>query len=61
VIPIPAASTFAMRTAQKPTVTEMRAPYTTRLQMSRPRLSLPIQNWALGGFMRAPRMVSSYV
>src|SRR5262245_8344843 len=28
--------------------------------MSRPRLSVPIQNWAPGGFMRAPRMVSSY-
>src|SRR5262245_41270778 len=44
-----------------PTVTEIRAPYTTRLQMSRPRLSVPIQNCALGGFMRAPRIVSSYV
>src|SRR5712691_7530138 len=30
-----------------------------RLQMSRPRLSVPSQYAALGGLMRAPRMVSS--
>ena len=48
------ATSVARATVANPTVTEMRAPYTTRLQTSRARLSVPIQNWALGGFIRAP-------
>ncbi len=59
-MPMTVASTLASRTAPKPTVTDTAAPYTTRLYTSRPRLSVPIQNWAPGAFMRAPRMVSSY-
>ena len=31
-----------------PTSSEIRAPYTTRMKMSRPRLSVPNQNWRLG-------------
>ena len=48
------ATSVASATVANPTVMEIRAPYTTRLQMSRERLSVPIQNCALGGFMRAP-------
>src|SRR5262245_8629008 len=58
--PIRVARTVASATVVKATVTEIRAPYTIRLQMSRPRLSVPIQNAAPGGFMRAPRIDSSY-
>ena len=47
------ASRVNRRTVENPTVTEIRAPKTTRLQMSRPRLSVPIQYLTLGGFMRA--------
>src|SRR5262245_47722734 len=54
------AITVARATVAKPTVTEMRAPYTTRLQTSRDRLSVPIQNWALGGLVRAAGIDWSY-
>ena len=53
------AKTVVSATVANPTVTEIRAPYTTRLHMSRPMLSVPIQNRALGGFMRDPGTDSS--
>src|SRR4029453_11434224 len=52
--------TVASATVANPTVMEIRAPYTTRLQTSRERLSVPIQNLALGGFMRLPGTDSFY-
>ena len=53
------ATTMASAMVPKPTVTDTRAPYTTRLHMSRLRLSVPSQWAALGGVIRAPRIVSS--
>ena len=53
------AATSASATVKKPTVISTRAPYTTRLQMSRLRLSVPSQWAAPGAFMRAPRTDSS--
>src|ERR671919_1284504 len=58
--PTAVAISVARATVAKPTVTEIRAPYTTRLHTSRERLSVPIQNCALGGRLRAPRIDSSY-
>ncbi len=52
--PTAVAISVASATVANPTVTEIRAPYTTRLHTSRERLSVPIQNLALGGFMRLP-------
>ena len=38
-----------MRVATRPTITEIRAPKMTRLNISRPRLSVPKKNFADGG------------
>src|SRR5437667_8943199 len=58
--PMAVAINVASVTVANPTVTEIRAPYTTRLHTSRERLSVPIQNWMLGGFIRAPWIDSAY-
>src|SRR5262249_26816437 len=57
--PMAVATTMASAMVANPTVTDTRAPYTARLHMSRLRLSVPSQCAALGGVMRAPRIVSS--
>src|SRR5262249_20946651 len=57
--PMAVATAMASAMVAKPTVTETRAPYTMRLHMSRLRLSVPSQCAALGGLIRAPRIVSS--
>src|SRR5579864_4471620 len=49
----------APATATKPTVIEILAPRMTRLNTSRPRLSVPIQCGADGGWRRASRSSSS--
>ena len=59
-MPMAAAMRVPRAIVAKPTVTDTRAPYTTRLQMSRERLSVPIQNRALGACIRPPGMLWSY-
>ncbi|MBA7590992.1 hypothetical protein ES708_33137 [subsurface metagenome] len=53
-IPITAETVVARVEPIKPTVTEIRAPKIMRDSMSRPTLSVPIQNWADGGVKKPP-------
>ena len=54
---IPAATVSSMTAA--PTSRDSRAPWSTRLKMSRPKLSVPIRCVTLGDFIRSDTIIVS--